>query len=38
MVKEWQDVTGSSCPKDATGKVVVDKNGIKDMWINICKI
>jgi len=26
---EKQDVTGSSCLKDATGKMVVDKNGTK---------
>jgi len=32
MVKERQDVTGSNCLKDATGKVVIDENGIKDIW------
>ena len=31
MVKERQDVTGSSFLKDATDKVVVDENRIKDM-------
>jgi len=30
MAKERQDVTGSNCLKDETGKVVVDGNRIKD--------
>jgi len=32
MVKERLHVTDSSCRKDATGKVVVGKNGIKHTW------
>jgi len=28
IVKERHDVTGLSCLKDATGKVVVDENGL----------
>jgi len=32
MVQERQDVTGSNCLKDTSGKVVVDKNGIKGSW------
>ena len=31
MIKEWQDITGFSCLKDASGNIVVDKNGTKDM-------
>jgi len=33
MVKERQDITGSSCIKGASGKVIVDDKGIK----NSCK-
>jgi len=32
MVKEKQDITGSKCPKGVSGKVTVDKKGIKDSW------
>ena len=31
LVKERQDVSGSSYLKDASDKVIVDENGIKDM-------
>jgi len=30
MVKERQDITGSSCLKGVSGKVIVDEKGIKD--------
>ena len=32
MVKERQDITGSYCLKDVSGKVIVDEKGIKDSW------
>jgi len=32
MVKEKQDITRSNYLKGASGKVVVDKKGIKDSW------
>ena len=32
MVKERQDITGLSCIKGASGKVIVDDKGIKDCW------
>jgi len=32
MVKERQDITGSYCLKDVSGKVIVDEKGIKDTW------
>ena len=32
MVKERQDITGSNCLKGVSGKVIVDKKGIKDSW------
>ena len=33
MVKERQDITGSNCLKGVSGKVIVDKKGIKDSWL-----
>jgi len=30
--EERQDITGSSCLKGVSGKVIVDKKGIKDSW------
>jgi len=32
MVKERQDITGSNCLKEVSGKVIVDEKGIKDFW------
>ena len=32
MVKERQDITGLSCMKGASGKVIVGDEGIKDSW------
>ena len=32
MVNERQDITGSYCLKDVSGKVIVDEKGIKDIW------
>jgi len=32
MVKERQDITGSNCLKGVSGKVIVDKKGMKDLW------
>jgi len=32
MVKERQDMKGSSCLKGVSGKVIVDEKGIKDSW------
>ena len=32
MVKERQDITGLNCIKGASGKVIVDDEGIKDSW------
>jgi len=32
LVKERQDITGLSCIKGASGKVIVDDKGIKDSW------
>ena len=32
IVKERQDITGSNCLKDASGKVIVDEKRIKDSW------
>jgi len=32
MVKERQDITGSNCLKDVSGKVTVDEKEIKDSW------
>jgi len=32
MVKQRQDITSSNCLKDATGKVVVGENRIKNTW------
>jgi len=32
MVKERLDITGSNCLKGVSGKVIVDKKGIKDSW------
>ena len=32
MAKERQDITGSYCLKDVSGKVIVDEKGIKDTW------
>jgi len=32
MVKERQDITGSNCLKDVSGKVIVDEKGIEDSW------
>jgi len=32
MVKERQDITGLNCIKGASGKVIVDDKGIKDLW------
>ena len=31
MVKERQDITGLNCIKGASGKVIVDDKGIKDL-------
>jgi len=31
MIKERHDFTGSSCLKEAAGRIVVNKNGINDM-------
>jgi len=33
MVKERQDITGSNCLKGVSDKVIVDKKGIKDSWL-----
>jgi len=30
MVKQRQDITGSNCLKGVSGKLIVDKKGIKD--------
>jgi len=32
MVKEKWDIAGSNCLKGVSGKVIVDKKGIKDSW------
>ena len=32
MVKERQDITGLNCIKGASGKVIVDDEGIKHCW------
>ena len=32
MVKERQDITWLNCIKAASGKVIVDDKGIKDLW------
>ena len=32
MVKETQDITGSNCLKDVSGKVIIDEKGIKESW------
>jgi len=32
MVKERQDITGSNCLKEVSGKVIVDEKRIKDSW------
>ena len=32
MVKERQDITWLNCIKGASGKVIVDDKGIKDLW------
>ena len=32
IVKERQDITGSNCLKEVSGKVIVDEKGIKDTW------
>jgi len=41
MLKERQDITGSSCLKGVLGKVIVDEKGIKDSWkeyMEMCKM
>jgi len=32
MVKERQNIMGSNCLKDVSGKVIVDEKGIKHSW------
>jgi len=32
MAKERQEITGSNCPRDSSGKLTVDERGIEDMW------
>jgi len=32
MVKERQDITGSICLKEVSGKVTEDEKGIEDSW------
>ena len=32
MVRDWQDVSGSSCVKDGRGIIVTESDGVKEVW------